>query len=226
MIVRSINCDTKSPGRLHAQQRAGHLQLVIWSGVPARRAPPCRSPVVDSLPARGVKRPCRSQLSQRARHRLHLYMAEYTHGRGYNLGMNAGREPEWEMPQQLAGDAVLSQAQVASFHQRRFIALDGVFPEELLAAHLTIHASHFPEPGPGLDATQVPTASIQFPFAADEMTANLVTLHPNVLTAVSQLLGTTDIRLTRSNLSQKYGVGVHQPGADASSGDQGMHKGT
>jgi len=165
----------------------------------------------------------------------------YVHGRGYNVGMNGGREPVWEVPQQLAAalppaDEVavaggahcggastpLSAQQLASFAERRFIALDNVFPAELLAAHIAIHAKHFPDPGP--DLREPPTSSVQFPFAEDDMAANLITLHPRVLSVVSQLLGTDDIRLTRSNLSQKYGVDVHQPDAQVSKGDQGMHK--
>lgn len=158
----------------------------------------------------------------------------YIHGRGYNTGMNGGREPEWEVPQQLAAprgdlssdpdenEKLLSAEQVASFAERRFIALDNIFPTELLAAHKSIHAKHFPEPSPELE--ELPTNSIQFPFADDEMAANLITLHPRVLSIVSQLLGTDEIRLTRSNLSQKYGVDVHQPNARTSKGDQGMHK--
>lgn len=165
----------------------------------------------------------------------------YVHGRGYNFGMNGGREPVWEVPQQLpappgdeaagastgcaaaaAACTLLSAQQLASFAERRFIALDNVFPVELLTAHTAIHAKHFPDPGP--DLREPPTASVQFPFAEDDMAANLITLHPRVLSVVSQLLGTDDIRLTRSNLSQKYGVDVHQPDAQVSKGDQGMHK--
>jgi hypothetical protein len=168
----------------------------------------------------------------------------YVHGRGYNFGMNGGREPVWELPQQLSpppvgdavaagapqpgdngtggGGALLSAQQLASFAERHFIALDNVFPPALVAAHTIIHAKHFPEPGP--DLREPPTASVQFPFSEDDMAANLITLHPRVLSVVSQLLGTEDIRLTRSNLSQKYGVDVHQPDAQISKGDQGMHK--
>ena len=158
----------------------------------------------------------------------------YVHGRGYNVGKNGGRKPVWEVPQQLptpraatdgsdaAQGSLLTADQVASFNQRRFIALDNVFPTELLAAHTLIHAKHFPDPAPEL--MDPPTASVQFPFAEDEMQANLITLHPRVLGIVSQLLGTDDIRLTRSNLSQKYGVDVHQQDAQVSKGDQDMHK--
>ena len=162
----------------------------------------------------------------------------YVHGRGYNFGVNGGRQPVWEEPQQLpppaAGDAgapggigggacaLLSTQQLASFAERRFIVLDNVFPPALLAAHTAIHSKHFPDPGP--DLREAPTASVQFPFAEDDMAANLITLHPRVLSVVSQLLGTDDIRLTRSNLSQKYGIGVHQPDAEVSKGDQSMHK--
>ena len=67
-------------------------------------------------------------------------------------------------------------------------------------------------------------ASIQFPFPAEQMAANLVTLHPRLMTVVAQLLGTDDIMLTRSNLSSKYGIDVARPEEKASVGDQGMHK--
>ena len=92
---------------------------------------------------------------------------------------------------------VLSPEQVAAFHRDRFIIVSGVWPSELLAQHTAVHAQLFPEPTvtPGLD-TAAHGGSVQFPFPAEQMAANLVTLHPRIMTAATGGMVAVTVALT------------------------------
>ena len=137
----------------------------------------------------------------------------YVHGRGYTAGFNGGQAPCWAEPRQslpAGSTAVLTRKMLASSERDRFLVVDGIWPAELLQEHIAIHQLRYPEPCEGLDPAEINSAAAQFALPPEEMVANLITLHPRIMAACAQLLGTSDLRLMCSNLSSKYGESAAQ----------------
>ena len=105
------------------------------------------------------------------------------------------------------GDLVLSEAQVASWRERGFALVDGVFEREQIAALRADAEAAFPAPDSvEADATTGFGSRGGFVFPSTPA-FNAVTIHPPLLRAVAQLLGlpVTELRLTQSDLWPKYG---------------------
>lgn len=102
----------------------------------------------------------------------------------------------------------LDDAQVTSWRDTGVALVDGLLPAALIQQARTDAEAFYPKPG------STEAASIRdfgsgdtfvFPSASDAV--NHITLHPRLLEAVAQLLGTAvpDLRLTQSDLWAKYG---------------------
>lgn len=101
---------------------------------------------------------------------------------------------------------VLRPEQVASWREAGFALVDGVLPEHLVTTLQDAAEAKFPDAGSAeADATTDFGSAVNFPSRLAGF--NDVTLHPRLLTAVSQLLGQpiADLRLTQSDLWPKYG---------------------
>ena len=82
------------------------------------------------------------------------------------------------------GDAPLSAAQIGRWHTDGLLVLHGLLPEEMCAAAAACHSAGA-KPRPN-DRGR----SGQFPYDADEAVLNDLTLHPRLLGAAAQVLGT------------------------------------
>lgn len=161
----------------------------------------------------------------------------HTHGGG------PARAAQWAEPEDVAtapDSAPLTAAQVARFHAERYLVLDGLFPPELIAQALAVNTADFPTPSADKPAADLQAArsthalgSREFPFDEEHDAYNQLTLHPRALRCVAQLLGTADLRVTRSNtVLTKYGpsstdsAGRDLPiqGFGRASGDQNLHQ--
>ncbi len=125
-----------------------------------------------------------------------------------------GTAPRWVEPTRAhpasAGGAVLTAAQVESWRERGFALVDGVLPDALLERMAADAAARFPAPGsPEAAATTDFGSRGHFVFPARSAAANEATLHPRLLGAVAELLGTKvrELRLSQSDLWPKYGRG-------------------
>jgi len=124
-----------------------------------------------------------------------------------------------------AGELVLTRAQIASWRERGFAFVCGVFPIELVAALRTAAVASFPASGTPAAAAITDFGSdgrLTFPSRCEAF--NAVTLHPRLLAAVGQLLGVTvgELRLTQSDLWPKYGRDAGER-ESAHNDDQRMH---
>jgi hypothetical protein len=122
-------------------------------------------------------------------------------------------------------DAALTAEQVASWRERGFALVDGLFPMALLERAKADALAIFPPPGTPEAETITDFGSdgrLTFPSASDAV--NALTLHPALLEAVAQLLGTpvSALRLTQSDLWPKYGRQAKAGGASDNT-DQRMH---
>jgi hypothetical protein len=155
------------------------------------------------------------------------------------------RAPRWAEPEDVSAapdDAVLTAAQVAQWRTQRYLVLDGLYPSQLVEDTVRCHTEQFPTPTPEHTAAELAVGAgggfggigtgREFPFDAEHDVYNMLTLHPRALKMCEQLLGTSDLRVTRSNYGAKYGaLGLEKPrtapnqnGWDGSvTGDQGMH---
>ena len=155
------------------------------------------------------------------------------------------RAPRWAEPEDVSAapdDAVLTAAQVAQWRTQRYLVLDGLYPSQLVEDTVRCHTKQFPTPTPEHTAAELAVGAgggfggigtgREFPFDAEHDVYNMLTLHPRALKVCEQLLGTSDLRVTRSNYGAKYGaLGLEKPrtapnqnGWDGSvTGDQGMH---
>ena len=137
-------------------------------------------------------------------------------------------------------DCVLSAEQVEQWRTQRYLVLDGLFPARLIAEAVACHTEEFPTPTPERPSAELAGdagggfggigTSREFPFDVEHDVYNMLTLHPRALK--TQLLGTSDLRVTHSNYGAKYGgrgfekprTAPDQNGWDASvTGDQTMH---
>ena len=160
-------------------------------------------------------------------------------------GGGPSRQPRWAEPEDVSAapdDCVLSAEQVEQWRTQRYLVLDGLFPAQLIAEAVACHTEEFPTPTPQRPSAELAGdagggfggigTSREFPFDVEHDVYNMLTLHPRALKACEQLLGTSDLRVTRSNYGAKYGgrgfekprTAPDQNGWDASvTGDQTMH---
>ena len=101
----------------------------------------------------------------------------------------------------LRGAATLTDAHVVQWQTHGYAVVEGVFPAELIAAEVEEARASFPEPSP--DMVLEHGTSCDFPFATPAR--NDVALHPRLLRAVAQLLGTEALRLSECQQWSKYG---------------------
>ena len=126
------------------------------------------------------------------------------------------------------GDAVLTDAQVASWRESGVALVDGVLPEELVDQLRTDAYAAFPAPdapeAQGITGFGSAFVFPAFPPRAPSAAFNGVTLHPRLLGAVARLLGipVSDLRLSQSDLWPKYGREPHNAGA-LDNQDQRIH---
>jgi hypothetical protein len=120
-------------------------------------------------------------------------------------------ERRWFEPTPVGRDADaarLTAEQVASWREQGFCLVDGLLPDDLVDAVRADAAAFFPEPGSDAAAAMKGFGSGQrFVFPSPSAEFNAITLHPDLLRAVADLLGVAvpDLRLTQSDLWPKYG---------------------
>ena len=160
-----------------------------------------------------------------------------------------GRAPCWAEPSPALGQgaaSVLTPAQVQQWQEQRFVLVDGVWPADLIADAVRAHTDFFPDISPANSAAELAQGKDfrgrqsgfgggnreqEFPFdsSSDLDVFNQLTLHARALQAVGQLLGTDDLRVTRSNFVAKIGsLGHEKPRTSFSDGfgavgDQPLH---
>ncbi len=112
-----------------------------------------------------------------------------------------------------------------AWREQGFALVDGVYPDALLRCACETAASSFPEAdSPEADVVNDFGSGGVLEFPAEAPGVNELTLHPRLLNAVAQLLGTqiVDLRLTQSDLWAKYGRATNS-GGDRDNHDQRMH---
>lgn len=100
----------------------------------------------------------------------------------------------------------LSAEQVRQWREAGFTFVDGLVPDDLIAAVIDFGVERFPAPGTPESADMRNFgSSVVFPTLNEAF--DRITLHPRVLGAVAQLLDrpVADLRLTQSDLWPKYG---------------------
>ena len=159
-----------------------------------------------------------------------------------------GGAPRWVEPTlalRQGAPSVLTPAQVQQWKEQRFVVVDGIWPADLIADAVRAHTGFVPPISPDNPAAELVRGKDfrgrqtgfgagnreqEFPFDSKELDAfNQLTLHPRALQAVAQLLGTNDLRVTRSNFGAKIGaLGHEKPRTSFRTGfgevgDQPMH---
>ena len=134
--------------------------------------------------------------------------------------------PEALEPRGTSSGAILSAEQIERWRTTGALVLDGLLPAELVARAKMQAEARYPAPGdtpPGYvrpyGLSPCPRSHIRFPMDSDILGAlNEVTLEPRLLTAAAELLGTTALRVTQSNILPKYGEDedVYQVATDGS----------
>jgi hypothetical protein len=132
---------------------------------------------------------------------------------------------------------VLTAEQVEKWTTERYLVIDSIWPQELIAAAAAQFEAIYPSPGPETGSAEAiaaagPTQEVGgFPWGPRLSAANHIPVHPRILRAVSQLLGTEELYLTQSGGGAKYGTGGHEKPrlSDSSAsfgevGDQPIHK--
>jgi hypothetical protein len=107
-----------------------------------------------------------------------------------------------------ASERRLTPAQVSSWREKGFCLVHDLLPEAYLRAAARDATAHFPPPGSTDAAAMTNFGSNQkFVFPADSQACNDITLQPDLLRAVADLLDIelSDLRLTQSDLWPKYG---------------------
>jgi Phytanoyl-CoA dioxygenase (PhyH) len=127
----------------------------------------------------------------------------------------------WLEPEVVTDDG-LTPDQVESWRQHGYALVDGLLPVEVTKAAHADALAHFPAT-PGDGASDFGSGG-RFVFPSSSAAVNAITLHPHLLRAVAQLLGTASagIRLTQSDLWAKYGRATSS-GDPLDNHDQRMH---
>ena len=103
----------------------------------------------------------------------------------------------------------LTQVQVAQWRQQGFALVSGLFEPELVAAVKEQALARYPAPNSHAARSINDFGSAgAMTFPTSKPAFNQLTLHPNLLHAIAQLLQTqtNDLRLTQSDLWPKYGA--------------------
>ncbi len=130
----------------------------------------------------------------------------------------------WLTPEQLTEPGKLSPQAIEHWRERGFALVDNLLPTHSLHALAEDAANFYPKPGTQEAEKFSDFGSGQrFVFPSESAPCNEITLHPNLLRAVAELLGVTvmDIRLTQSDLWPKYGRQATDKARD--NNDQRVH---
>ena len=100
----------------------------------------------------------------------------------------------------------LSDRDVERWRTEGYALIDGLFPWELINELREAASDHFPAPGSAA-SNEIRDFGSAVNFPSRLAGFNELTLHPRLLTAVSQLLGcpVSNLRLSQSDLWPKYG---------------------
>lgn len=113
---------------------------------------------------------------------------------------------------------VLSDAQVQAWHREGYLVVHGLFPAKLVETAVAAAHQRW-EQGASLGG---------FPFAPELDAFNQIALHPRLLKAAEQCLGTDDLRLCQSGLMDKAHApalgGARGERSDFAPGEQGLHQ--
>lgn len=103
-------------------------------------------------------------------------------------------------------EAPLHAEQVRSWREAGMALVDGVIPQDLVDTLRAAATDHFPAPD-SADADSIRDFGSAVNFPSRLAGLNEITLHPRLLAAVAQLLGTriAGLRLSQSDLWPKYG---------------------
>lgn len=118
--------------------------------------------------------------------------------------------------------SVLTTEQIASWRSAGFSLVDGILPADLIDTLAHAGADHFPTAGSsGADQIDDFGSAVNFPSRLSGF--NEITLHPRILTAVSQLIDrpVSDLRLSQSDVWPKYGRAISSGSYDNQ--DQRIH---
>ena len=137
--------------------------------------------------------------------------------------MNEMNEKRWA-PSTPAQNERLSHEQIESWRQSGFALVHDLLPQDLLMSVAEDAQAHFPAPeSPAAKEINNFGSNQRFVFPAASDACNDLTLHPNLLQAVADLLDVDifDIRLTQSDLWPKYGRAPSDE--DSDNHDQRIH---
>ena len=132
----------------------------------------------------------------------------------------------WESPEVVTssgGTRPLTLEQIQRWKDSGALLLDGLLPDKLVQAARNQASARYPQPCDAPPDYQRPygqslTSHIRFPMETVVLGAlNDVTVHERLLGAASQLLGTSNLRITQSNILPKYGE------TNQADGDQHLH---
>jgi len=117
-------------------------------------------------------------------------------------------EERWAVAGAVDEDGCLKADQIKSWREQGYAFVSGLLPKALLSELRSDAQSFYPNPEDANVADYNHFGSNgHFVFPSDYSSANSVSLHPNLLRAVADLLGVeiAELRLTQSDLWPKYG---------------------
>jgi hypothetical protein len=122
--------------------------------------------------------------------------------------------PKTVTAQPVTNDQRLTDAQVQQWRDSGYAFVSGLLPETMVDELAEAAGAHYPAAGSAAaaDFTDFGSAgALNFPAKINVF--NQVTLHPQLLQAVSDLLGVAvdTLRLSQSDLWPKYGRDANQP---------------
>ena len=129
----------------------------------------------------------------------------------------------------------LTPEQVQHWREKRYLVVDNIWPMELMQEAAAQWEAYCPTPTSYEHAAELKAREGGgpggFPYGPEMMASNQSTLHPRILRAVAQLLGTDELQLTQSGGGAKYGALGHEMPRLAEQqegfgevGDQPLHK--
>ncbi|CAN0441983.1 unnamed protein product, partial [Phaeothamnion confervicola] len=134
---------------------------------------------------------------------------------------NTWVEPTLALPQ---GDAdVLTPEQIKSWRENGFALVNGVWPTAVLDDCMAAAKSCGLCAPPCTSGGDFGSAGGKMEFPTVHAEINAVTLHPRILRATSQLLDTSDIRLTQSDIWPKWGREKREPCSKFDNLEQRIH---
>lgn len=134
---------------------------------------------------------------------------------------------EWLEPERAMIDESgrLGANQLASWRERGFVLVDGVWPEETIVRARADALERFPAPN-SPEATAITDfgSTGRMAFPAESAVVNEIALHPRLLAVMGGLLGVpaAELRLTQADLWPKYGR-AGQARGERDNDDQRIH---